>query len=228
MDDELARGELLLSDKKSNWLISVVTAILIIFLGAFTLFTYFCGCAVVEGHSMENTLHDGQRALLLKHGYNLGYGDIITLKHPNDDDEMLIKRVIGMGDDKILFVYSKNGNEVDLYRAKAGESHFSLVYEPYIKERMNHRNFGSNTVVPFADRETIEAANFDTAAGQLYLSSAITVPKNEIYFLGDNRNNSSDSRAYGTSKTSDVTGKVIGIAQHGSTLEGFLNFMFSL
>ncbi len=231
MDEELAKGELLLNDRKNSKLIPIITTFMAIILVGLALFYYLFGCAVVDGHSMENSLQDDQRAVLLTRGYDIDRGDIVTLNHPKEKDAMLIKRVIGLGGDKLLFVVTENGQEVDLYRAGPNDKHFSLVEEPYIKERMRSGerfDYGIVKLTPYAHREKIESAIFGTAEAQYYIYRSFTVPKDSIFFLGDNRNNSTDSRYYGPSSIDKITGKCIKIVDKNSALEGFMNLMFGL
>lgn len=240
----MAFGELLFERKKINYssiLMYVVVAILIVLI----FFYYFFGCAVVLGQSMENTLKNGQRCVLLKHGYTVERGDIVTIEHPNPkkDGEMLIKRVIALGGDKILYVRSDGNKYVDMYVCKSGETHFKLANEKYLKEERMNYDVGelnskfkdkNGNIIPTAmyhAQEVIESIGIDGENldydQKLILDCVITVPKGYIYYLGDNRNHSSDSRYYGPCKTSAVTGKIIEISEKGSMLEDFLNFMFS-
>lgn len=244
MNEQLAFGELLLARKKSKLPFIVMYAVIVI-LVLLILFYYFFGCAIVKGQSMENTLDNSQRCLLLKRNYTIEHGDIITLKHPDskEDGDMLIKRAIALGGDKILFVRSQGNKYVDMYVCKSGESHFKLSKEKYLKEE--HMTYGGTDskfgfdangfVVPttaYRPQEEIEKINFNAEQldydAILILDSVIEVPKNYVYYMGDNRNHSTDSRYYGPCKVSDITGKVINIIEKGSALEGFLNFMFSM
>lgn len=241
MNGEIAFGELLFSQKKSKLPYALMYAAIAI-LVALIIFYYFFGCAIVKGQSMENTIDESQRCLLLKHGYTVERGDIITINHPKPEKEgdMLIKRAIALGGDKILFVCSTNNIYVDMYICKAGENKFKLAKEKYTKnERMLYGDkFGrdvNDKVVPTATYYPqdkilaidINDKNLDYNAQQL-LKNVITVPENYVYYMGDNRNHSSDSRYYGPCKMSDITGKVIEVSAQGSALEGFLNFMFSM
>ncbi|MDE7464115.1 MAG: signal peptidase I [Clostridiales bacterium] len=242
MNDELAFGELLLSEKKSKIpyiLLYAVIAVLVVLV----FFYYFFGCAIVEGQSMESTLETSQRCLLIKHGFTVERGNIVTINHPKPekDGEMLIKRVIALGGDRILFVRSQNNKNVDLYICKSGEHRFTLSTEKYVAERMNYSGtdskFGydvNGTIVPttaYRSQAELESLDIDSAdldtADKLILDGIITVPDDCIYYMGDNRNHSSDSRYYGPCKESDITGKVIAISKKGSALEDFLNFIFS-
>lgn len=243
MDDRLSGGELLLGEKKSK-AAPIATYIVIAILVAFILFYYFFGCAVVSGHSMENTLNQSQRCLLLRHGYDVDRGDIVTIEHPKpkNSGDMLVKRVIALEGDKILFVRSSTNLYVDLYLCKAGENTFKLQTENYLKEqRMVYAGSDSKftfdvngNVVPTAQyntREYIENIkvngknNSDTE--KYYLDCAIDIKKNCFYYMGDNRNHSTDARYYGACLVDKITGKVISISKKNSFLEGFLNFMFS-
>ncbi|MEI3892344.1 MULTISPECIES: signal peptidase I [Bacillus] len=135
--------------------------------------TCFVAPAKVVGHSMDNTLADGDYLFVNKTAYKVGephYNDIVVLKAPKLDGRILIKRVIGLPGDEIEIkdnhVY-RNGKELK---------------ESYIKEDMKNN----------ADAK-------------------IKVAKENVFVMGDNRNNSMDSRSpfVGTvSIKEDVIGKV--------------------
>lgn len=231
MDDELNNGELLLNNKnKSNvtYYLSVTLAFLLSLLIVFYL--YF-SCAIIDGRSMENTLDDGQITIIQTKDYSINRGDIITLKHPADEKSFLIKRVIGVGGDKILFVKTSDGNGVNLYIKKYNSDHFELQDESYIKEPMllNER-FGSkySNVANYANSGFLEKLDLSSDNAKYYLNYAIDVPQGSIYYLGDNRNNSTDSRWYGTSEISSITGKVVLILEQNSLLDKFFSFLFSV
>ena len=123
----------------------------------------------VDGFSMNPTLQDGEYVLVSKVSYTFGdaqHGDIIVFEHPNQPQEDLIKRVIGLPGDTVevtgLEVYV-NGQALE---------------EPYI------------------------------AAAPIY-SGRWEVPEGFLFVLGDNRNESSDSHAWGLLPIENVVGKAI-------------------
>jgi len=126
----------------------------------------------VEGHSMDQTLQDGEFVLVNRLAYRFGQaerGDIIVFHHPTDQNqEDLIKRIIGLPGDDVRV--ADGGVYVNGTRLK--ESYISPDRAP-----------------AYTDEQV--------------------VPAGELYVLGDNRNNSSDSHQWGFVPMKDVIGRAI-------------------
>lgn len=127
----------------------------------------------VDGESMNNTLQDQDRVISTNFFYTPARGDIVVIqadKVPNyvthKYGEPIIKRVIALAGDTIKFDFD-NG---EVYLRKAGESDFELLEEDYIAAPTYNS----------LDRHTGEEH---------------TVPEGCVFVMGDNRNNSLDSRS---------------------------------
>lgn len=109
--------------KKFDWgfMASVVAGI-----GTSLILMQFFSLSVVIGSSMEDTFHDGDRLVFAKHA-EIQYGDVIICKSDNDD-KVLIKRVIGMENDVI---------DIDFKTGTVYRNDESLD-EPYLKEKSFH------------------------------------------------------------------------------------------
>lgn len=84
--------------------------------------------AIVDGSSMENTIHDNDILIINKKAYSISSPqryDIVNVYAPYKYDNFLVKRIIGLPGDIIEI------NDSNLYIN--GEK----IYEPYIKEEMN-------------------------------------------------------------------------------------------
>ncbi len=236
--NDIANGEALLSTKSKRDPRLVIVIIIEAFLIALVLFYYFIGFSPIKGESMMNTLQDGQCVILLRRGYELSRGDMVTLDSSETTEEhVLIKRVIGLGGDRLLFVKTADNKYVDLYLCKNGESRFTLLDEPYIKERMvwngSYSLYEKVAVIDHIEQNGIENIDLyaeytdETEKTRKYLlESAHTVPQNSFFFLGDNINHSNDSRHYGDRALSKIYGKVISAPDVGSALEKFMRFLF--
>lgn len=240
MDMDLCDGELLLDNNDdSNKTVNVILSLLVVILTALVIFFYLFKLTPVTGSSMETTIHDGQTVFMMRSGYTVNRGDIITLEFPTEDDERyIIKRVIALEGDKVLFVKDENGKNYSLYLCKKGETKFSKLDEPYIKEEMRISHFfGYDTGIGLMDYysessiSSIDVTETPTDTQQRRLKTAIennclTVDDDSVFFLGDNRNYSNDARVFGTKPLSDVTGKLISKLEPNSTTEKFLWFLF--
>ncbi|MEF2964283.1 signal peptidase I [Paenibacillus sp. M1] len=171
-----------------GWGIAVVIGfVLSLFIGIFVIQPY-----KVEGHSMEPTLNDNQRIYAWKVSHALDklpeYGDIVIIDSRVDrsrsflDDlkeHPLIKLLSGGQEEEIFYVKRVIGLPGDTIEIKNGQVYRNgeALQEPYIKERMN------------------------TGVEQVF-----EVPEDHIFVMGDNRNNSNDSRNIGPVPLDHVMG----------------------
>ena len=128
---------------------------------------------VVDGPSMNYTLHDGQQIVLNRVIYRFHQperGDVIVFDPPINPKEEYIKRIIGLPGESVeikdgtVYIHKKDGTVLPLD-------------EPYITDPAR-RPFEGNII-----------------------------PANSYFVLGDNRNNSSDSRAGWTVPFQNIMGK---------------------
>ncbi|MBO8162406.1 MAG: signal peptidase I [Brevibacillus sp.] len=155
-----------------EWIKALAIAIVFAFLIRTFLFAPF----IVEGESMETTLHNNEKLVVNKAIYYLKEpqrGDIVVFHAEADRD--YIKRVIGVPGDTVemrddtLYI---NGNPVP---------------EPYLEE----------------NKEKVKGANEPLTED----FGPVTVPEGQIFVLGDNRQNSRDSRALGSVDIEAVVGR---------------------
>ncbi|MGR3764130.1 signal peptidase I [Rossellomorea sp. NS-SX7] len=163
-----------MSKKKNEtleWLKSLVVAFVIVLIVRTFLFTPI----LVDGASMNTTLHDHERMIVSKLGEPERF-DIVVF-HANEKQDY-IKRVIGLPGDKIEYK-----NDILYVNGKAYK-------EPYLDDQ----------------KETIEGdltKSFtleDTAVRQA------TVPQGHVFVMGDNRQNSTDSRMIGAIPIEEIVG----------------------
>ena len=78
-----------------DWAESLVMAVLLVV----ALFTFVCRIVIVDGHSMESTLHHGQLMLVSAIGYEEEHGDIVVLH--NEFHGPIVKRIIATEGDTV-------------------------------------------------------------------------------------------------------------------------------
>jgi signal peptidase I len=206
---EIMEENIYLKDKLPLWkdapepaLINFVLALGVILMCVVLVFVCFFQLCFVIGASMEDTVQNNDNVLLTRYDSKLKSGDIIVLDVARQFGEPIrvIKRLIGT--EGQIFMFTQTGG-VYYLNQKQADGVFKRLTEDYIKEPMTSLN-----------------------SSYFRLNEEFTVPKDRLLFLGDNRNNSSDSRAYGFGETSAVVGKVVLRPKKGSLLEHFLNLIF--
>lgn len=146
----------------------------------------------VDGPSMETSLHNHDRLVVLKvprtisrltsHDYTPNRGDVIIFVKHNlyeqgqSADRQLIKRVIGLPGDHVVV---SNGKVV-------------------VFNKDHPDGFSPDATLPYGYVIQATPGNVD-----------ITVGPGEVFVCGDNRTNSLDSRSFGSISSHDIVGKLI-------------------
>ncbi|CAB3392618.1 MAG: signal peptidase I [Kyrpidia sp.] len=83
-----------------EWAVAIAVALLLAYLIRLFVFEIF----VVDGESMEPTLHNEERLIVDKLVYDFHppqYGDVVIFRYPGDPSQDFVKRVIGLPGDRI-------------------------------------------------------------------------------------------------------------------------------
>lgn len=186
-------------DFVSEWTVTI----LILLFGTTTLMQAF----VVPTSSMERTVMVGDHMIVDKLSYSppgswtaklLPYtpihrGDIIVFRWPVDPRQNYVKRVMGVPGDHIRVVNKEvylNGRKLD----EPYTQHIFPNYEPY------RDNFPSEPFGPVNERG-LDMLSKNVVNGE------IVVPPDSFFAMGDNRDNSLDSRYWGFVPRENIIGK---------------------
>lgn len=143
----------------------------------------------------------------------LGRGDIIVFEFPQDRSIHYAKRLIGLPGDKVAYRgkrLSVNGTPVSFRQAEDYLDPNSRAYTPRYRESLSSTEYSvlidneSPAYVP-------TALAFPFREKCSYDSEGVTceVPSDHYFTMGDNRDNSSDSRMWGFVPADHIVGKVL-------------------
>jgi signal peptidase I len=168
-------------------LIETVILALLIFVGVRAMVQNFR----VEGSSMEGTLHDGQYILVNKAVYfkvDLGFLDFLPFYDAGSNPVHYIFRAPRRGD--VVVFRFPNQLERDFIKRIIGEP----GDEVQVKDGLVFVNGGA-----LDEKYILERPNYNFGPE--------IVPDNQYFVLGDNRNNSYDSRSWGFVPEEDIVGR---------------------
>ncbi|UJF32413.1 signal peptidase I [Paenibacillus hexagrammi] len=171
-----------------SWFGSIaISFVLVVFLGVFVFQS-----TKVMGHSMDPTLHDKQRVYVSKLPHTFSsepdYGDIVIIDSrvnmkrtfKNDLLDSPLLNLFTRTDDQHVWIKRVIGKPGDVIEYKDHHVYRNgeLLDEPYLNEQMKDDKMKS-----------------------------WTVPADHVFVMGDNRNNSMDSRVIGFVPLDHVLGK---------------------
>lgn len=153
----------------------------------------------VDGHSMDPTLADGERLIVLDHT-KINRFDIVVAKETEDGQtKEIVKRVIGMPGDTITY------NEDTLYiNGKEVDEKYLDEYKQAFDDDQLQDIYAYNSLF----QELAEKADAFTTDSDGNTEFTVKVPKGEYYLMGDDRIVSKDSREVGTFPKSSIVGEV--------------------
>ena len=156
----------------------------------FIVTTFIFRHSVVDGDSMMNTLQHEDVLIISGLFYTPEQYDIVVIEdHSTGYTHPLVKRVIAVGGDKVRVTkYGISVNGEMLNEAYVFIDEFGYTYDVSLSDVLS-------------DNPT-----FVYEEGVYY---EFEVPEGEIFVLGDHRNNSADSRKFGTVSADAVLGKVL-------------------
>jgi signal peptidase I len=168
----------------------IVALVIAILVKTFVMQAFF-----IPSGSMENTLHIGDRVLVVKFLYRFTepkYPDIVVFKSPLDSGPAEPQRnLIGRIGNEIVEGLGLKSSEQDFIKrviATEGQTVEVKVGSVYVDNRKLNEPYRHDTE-PLPDY------------------GPTLVPKGQVFVMGDNRQNSEDSRVFGPIPNSSIIGR---------------------
>ncbi|MBQ6847421.1 MAG: signal peptidase I [Clostridia bacterium] len=161
-DEDIKAPKPTLAGELLEWLEVLCFAIIAVVIA----FCFIFRIATVDGNSMKNTLHNGDKVIISNFNYKPKQGDIVVVSRNNNNsldtekegDEPIIKRIIAVGGQTVNIDFEKG-----------------IVYVDGVA--LEEKYLGS----PTYDKGDVDFP--------LY------IPKGHVFLMGDNRGDSLDSRS---------------------------------
>ncbi len=140
-------------------------------------------------------------------------GDVMVFKYPRDMSQDYIKRVVGVPGDKITYENKRltvNGVEVKYTALDDYLDDERLVYNKQYQEALTgvtHRILNNERAPTLNPAEVQQFPFKEESCTYTYDSFTCVVPKGNYFMMGDNRDNSLDSRYWGFVPDKNIVGK---------------------
>jgi signal peptidase I len=233
-DTTTARDKLLMQPWWLDWTAGLFPVILVVFVLRSFLFEPF----KIPSGSMIPTLLVGDLILVNKYHYGLRVpvintkitegskperGDVMVFRYPPQPSLDYIKRVVGVPGDTVAYLNKRltiNGKVVETTALPDFLDEDSMRYFKQFEEKLGdkpHRLLNDANRPAFVQVQP----NFFGAEGCSYTVEGVTckVPEGHYFMMGDNRDNSLDSRYWGFVPDANIVGKAFFVWMNFSSLK---------
>jgi len=180
--------------KKGRWITELIVIVMVVLL----IRVFVAQAYNIPSGSMKPTLLVGDFILVNKLVYRFSEpqrGDIVVFKYPIDPNIDFIKRIVALPGEEVevrnnqVFI---NGKPLPLTEVGRGEENGvrKFIYEEVMPEGIKHK-------VQFYEDFPFSKRDF----------GPVVVPPNHYFVMGDNRDNSEDSRYWGFLSRENIVGK---------------------
>ncbi|MCX7155554.1 MAG: signal peptidase I [Rhodocyclales bacterium] len=231
------------ADAKDPWWVEYGGSFFPVILAVFLLRSFLVEPFKIPSGSMIPTLLVGDFILVNKYTYGVRLpvinkkivelnspqrGDVVVFRYPPDPSLDYIKRVIGLPGDKIVYRNKKltvNGQEIAQTKTDDYLDRDRLFYTPRFVETLGsveHHILIEPEAPPFIQ----QIVRFPHADKCHYNSEGVSceVPPGHYFMMGDNRDNSQDSRFWGFVPDENLVGKAFFIWFNFSDLKRIGSF----
>jgi signal peptidase I len=191
----------------SDWLTSLQSLLLTVVIAVFVI-TFIVQAFQIPSESMENTLLIGDYLLVDKLRFGSGQnshelvpyrpvhrGDIIVFKYPVSPSQHFVKRVVGVPGDHVRLINRQvYVNGIPLKEPYVQHTH--LLHDTF-RDEFPRLNF------PVAGLES----SWWLQMQKLVEDGQLIVPEGNFFVMGDNRDDSSDSRYWGFVPRANIIGR---------------------
>ena len=163
----------------------------------FFIISFILTPTTVSGNSMNNTLYNYDKLLVWHLGYEPVRDDIVIIdineSHYNNtiEEQFFIKRIVAINGDNVKFEYHDDNIVGSLY-----------VNDTLVESSILYDNF-----YRLCSRYNSDLNLFESFIE--YGETSCTIPSGYSVVMGDNRNNSLDSRRLGLIYNEDILGKAV-------------------
>jgi signal peptidase I len=230
-------------DAKQPWWVEYSVSFFPVILIVFLLRSFLVEPFKIPSGSMIPTLQVGDFILVNKFTYGVRLpvlnrkvievgspqrGDVMVFRYPEDPSLDYIKRVVGVPGDRVEYRDKRlvvNGRPLELKRLDDYLQRERMQYAQRFLEKLDgveHEILVEEDAPAFVP----QARNFPFAANCNYNihGLACTVPPGHYFLMGDNRDNSSDSRVWGFVPDGNIVGKAFFIWFNWNELGRFGSF----
>ncbi|KND61794.1 Signal peptidase I [Candidatus Burkholderia verschuerenii] len=244
-DENAEQTRTRLRDEKLRqpWWLEYTASFFPVILAVFVVRSFIVEPFKIPSGSMVPTLLVGDFILVNKYDYGLRLpivntkvtqgrplqrGDVVVFRYPKDESVDYIKRVIGLPGDTIAYEDKKltiNGKPVP---EAAQPDFFDEERVGYAKQFTEDLDGRQNNILnnPQVPPFVIGADDFPFRDNCVYNSQGVTckVPPGHYFMMGDNRDNSADSRYWGFVSDANIVGRAFFIWMNFSNLKRIGSF----